>query len=189
MYDDDDDDGDERLNSVDRTIPIPIDLTFSSSSRPTSSSSQSSANSPSVRIGHPSRPYYSAIRKQGISSRPLSSPPPRHLNEDHIEEPAPALPRKRSSSGPSSFIPKGFKITSHPAHSRVGFSVSGETELKIALAFSDAQSTLLSATATPTPKSVNESTTTTTTTTLADRVKKLGKSLRDLFFMTSSKTT
>lgn len=208
-----------------------------------------------VRLGHPSRPYYSAIRKQGISppssrrssikdpghgvapirpksyspSSPLpasnSAPglsPQRHLSlsavphtssfisafslddesDDNVDEELPVIPltplpasgrrsfgnslasvakslsRKRSSSGPSAVststaskfkhshsssppqavfplstahlsLPphhhgnmKGvFRLSPKTGASGIGFSVSGEAELKMALAFSDAQTT------------------------------------------------
>ena len=238
-------------------VQIPTQLHLShdrraSASPPSTPSSASASFRPSsptnVRLGHPSRPYYSAIRKQGISptssrrssikaaatspTRPKSYSPPsplpaykstlrppaqRHLSlsavppisafsldddsdDDADQEQLPVIPltpvsgrmsfgtslasvakslaRKRSKSGPSAFtfkhsqsasmsspplafplsvprtsIPaleqgnvngKGFKMSATTAASGspgIGFSVSGETELKMALAFSEAQAT------------------------------------------------
>lgn len=58
----------------------------------------SSPESSPLRLGHPSRPYYTAIRKNGVSPspsrRPQSQPPPSsfHLGFDSTSTPIPGLP-------------------------------------------------------------------------------------------------
>ncbi|KAK7063977.1 hypothetical protein R3P38DRAFT_2821599 [Favolaschia claudopus] len=142
---------------------------------------------PNVRLGHPSRPYYSAIRKNmsrpsspygssvTASSRPSSmafssrttSPTFGHLPEafedtdDDDETPAPSR-----AASPSRFAFGGVS-TSHP-----GFSVSGEMEMRMALAALAAgqrQDSSFQFRETVTPP-----------TTVRGRVKQLGKGLKDL---------
>lgn len=130
--------------------PLPARSSQDISSPPAMDTMQSQAppispseNDPPVRLGHPSRPYYSAIRKN--MSRPGS----------------PALPRTPSPI-PSQFdyVPRGTKSLDggerpytclhHAHHSRpmsmvipgqvqpqrpyTGFSLSGETEMRMNLA-------------------------------------------------------
>ena len=67
--------------------------------------SESPTSTRSVRLGHPSRPYYSAIRKGGISpssSRPTSGmssrPPSRRQSTPSATSPLPATSRRLSMS-------------------------------------------------------------------------------------------
>ncbi|KAF9460321.1 hypothetical protein BDZ94DRAFT_1311579 [Collybia nuda] len=137
------------------TLPVPTKATH------TRSQSQPYA---SVRLGHPSRPYYTAIRPHMSRpsspveptdslrapspnpSRPLSLPPPPRAPSPGIfsvlsttsflsmpeREP---LPLFSSSTSPSVYdaAPRPFAFGSSMSH-RSGFSLSGETELRIALA-------------------------------------------------------
>ena len=158
----------------------------------------SSAESSPVRLGHPSRPYYTAIRKNGISptpsrSRPQSQPPPSSFNSGSDLTPAVAPPVSTTMTNASrhlsmSVMPpsppafsalhdardningnnKDFEVHSGPTNSArlslsssiqshahhaqsisratkgsvthpsssIGFSMSGETELRMALAAS-----------------------------------------------------
>ena len=94
---------------LDRTS---IQVPFRLNEAPRSSSSLSSLPPPQVPLGHPSRPLYTAIRK-GMS-RPSSPPPPLDLEgggRRSLNLPAP-------SASPTS----------------AGFSLSGEVELRLALA-------------------------------------------------------
>lgn len=90
---------------------------------------------PLVRLGHPTRPYYTAIRKN--MSRP---------NSPNQNQPPSRSPSPTPSYVPSSMLPlyiprpslseeMSQRRTSLPPVSHtVGFSFSGETELRIALA-------------------------------------------------------
>jgi len=100
---------------------------------------------PDVRLGHPSRPYYSAIRKNmsrpdssnGNSSRPTSMALPCRATspafgylpqtfEDTDDDETPSVSRAAS--------PSGFSFGHGPSMSHSGFSVSGEMEMRMALA-------------------------------------------------------
>ncbi|KAI6155481.1 hypothetical protein BKA82DRAFT_4079001 [Pisolithus tinctorius] len=98
---------------------------------------------PPVRLGHPNRPYYSAIRKN--MSRPSSpvvprtpSPIPSHYEYtprgtkslDCGERPYASLRYGRNSRPMSMVLPGQM----HPERPFSGFSLSGETEMRMELA-------------------------------------------------------
>ncbi|KZT29776.1 hypothetical protein NEOLEDRAFT_1174785 [Neolentinus lepideus HHB14362 ss-1] len=89
---------------------------------------------PAVKLGHPSRPYYTAIRKNMTSRLPTASPPPSTLGND-IEPPSPPLDVHRPALRQALSYPYTIP-SSHPTYSfnsPTGFSLSGETELRMAL--------------------------------------------------------
>ncbi|KIK03020.1 hypothetical protein K443DRAFT_677175 [Laccaria amethystina LaAM-08-1] len=79
----------------------------SSSSSPPSSSSQTQTTPTSIRIGHPNRPYYTAIRKNmSPPASPSSSPPPSRPTSSMGL--SPSRPTSLIGEGDSSFPPSSF---------------------------------------------------------------------------------
>ncbi|KAJ7161285.1 hypothetical protein C8R43DRAFT_992185 [Mycena crocata] len=155
-----------------------------------------------VRLGHPSRPYYSAIRKN--MSRPnsplgnasmtpsrststiipalissLNQPSPAsfgylpHVFDDTDDDDAPSSPAtsRRPSSSRFSFGFGGFSTPASALNS--GFSVSGEMEMRMALA-------ALAREAQEQGPSLQFQETGKTHDSVGGRVRKLGKGLKDL---------
>ncbi|KJA20547.1 hypothetical protein HYPSUDRAFT_55998 [Hypholoma sublateritium FD-334 SS-4] len=92
-------------DSTDSPITPSIKPELSTPSTSPEDPSESPTSTRSVRLGHPSRPYYSAIRKGGISpssSRPTSglssSPPSRRQSTPSPASPLPATSRRLSMS-------------------------------------------------------------------------------------------
>ncbi|KAJ7070798.1 hypothetical protein C8F01DRAFT_1107899 [Mycena amicta] len=82
--------------------------------------------SESLRLGHPRRPYYSAIRSNmSRPSSPQGSPPRPGLSVEEHDLESPVI-------SPNSRFRIGFGALSPP--SNPGFSVSGEIEMRMALA-------------------------------------------------------
>ncbi|TFK45824.1 hypothetical protein OE88DRAFT_1668676 [Heliocybe sulcata] len=86
-----------------------------------------------VKLGHPGRPYYTAIRKNMTSRPPLVLPPPVHDNGAVSPSPSRDMHRpvlRQALSYPYT-IPSSQP--SYSFNSPTGFSLSGETELRMAL--------------------------------------------------------
>ncbi|KAI0784560.1 hypothetical protein C8Q75DRAFT_779445 [Abortiporus biennis] len=139
------------LNSPPRSTP--------SSPTPTSASSEYFSHIP---LGHPSRPLYTAIRKNmsrpsspvtvNILPTPIPQSTPERRNstcEPRSSSPIPIQPPRRSLNLPTStprrsmdstvsdytgaFRSTLFPFTLNPVNSSIGFSLSGETEFRMAL--------------------------------------------------------
>ena len=94
----------------------------------------SSAPTASVRLGHPSRPYYTAIRKN--MARPNSMPPPESRLIMSSLRPSPTRAKQRPRLLTRSSEDVSFSDVDPPAPVsplRTGFSLSGETELRMVL--------------------------------------------------------
>ncbi|PPQ95438.1 hypothetical protein CVT26_008457 [Gymnopilus dilepis] len=99
----------------------------------TSSTTTSTPSSSPVKLGHPSRPYYSAIRKGGVtgnssppSSRPtsFSGPSPTHASSSSSATAIPTSSSSSSSSRPKSYTPSTSTSTALLSHFN---SVAGGT--------------------------------------------------------------
>lgn len=142
---------------------------------------------PNVRLGHPSRPYYSAIRKNmsrpnspydspyGSSSRPASpsratSPTFGYLPQTFEDSDDDETPSASRAASPSTLASRFSFGGSSALHS--GFSVSGEMEMRMALAAlsrgQQQESSFQFQETAKAPSSVH------------GRVMKLGKGLKDL---------
>lgn len=96
---------------------------------------ESSLAMPQVRLGHPSRPYYTAIRPHSMSrpSSPFSTPPASRA-------PSPSLPLTFTPTNYSNTqslyqaSPVRNSLPTMGSNATIGFSLSGETELRMALA-------------------------------------------------------
>jgi hypothetical protein len=136
---------------------------------------------PSVRLGTPSRPYYTAIRKN--MSRPDSPPPTRSASPSpcpsQLVPPPHILPRLMSLYSESDEDlpiphPLSQTLNPHPRHS--GFSLSGEVELHIALSRKRSPEYRFRETGREDCKSTN------TSASVRGKVKKLGKGIKEIVF-------
>lgn len=88
-----------------------------------------------VRLGHPSRPYYSAIRPN--MSRPNTPANTSSLPPSRAASPSHAVICSNTFHPPNLALPSPAPRRSYPypsTSSTIGFSMSGETELRMALA-------------------------------------------------------
>jgi hypothetical protein len=136
----------KRMTFHNRRLSLPNDATHHRVDPPLTRKDLNVASNvhstPAVRLGHPTRPYYSAIRKS--MSRPVSvnySPP--------ISPPSctslPSLKRSHHTSLPdnSEYLPglASFLTSSYACSPMSGFSLSGETEMRMKLAGRRSQDT------------------------------------------------
>ncbi|KAF9478858.1 hypothetical protein BDN70DRAFT_879449, partial [Pholiota conissans] len=100
------------------TPQTPTPLPMPPSTSPTGLSTSDASSSP-VRLGHPSRPYYTAIRKQGISPTSLTSSQPSPFTSPSLS--TNAAPRRRSYT-PSSSTPVAIPAMSTAASRHLSMS-------------------------------------------------------------------
>lgn len=102
---------------------------------------------PRVKLGHPSRPYYTAIRKDFTSPSPVAASPASNGSPPLDEAPYTPRQDEQVSSASDVHRPSLRQALSYPYtipssypsysfNSPTGFSLSGETELRMALSVS-----------------------------------------------------